>query len=332
MHFSTQKYIRYEVDGESWKEENGKGMGINMKKWEMKVPQDVTMRPGMKVLYGERSDSRVNYIKDVVYARRGERELHLQLLIPGLHAPELGYVGKHPLVIHVQGSGWGKQNCYMALPNFYPLAYAGYVVASVEHRASDEAIFPAFLQDVKSAIRFLRANAKEYGIDPENIAIWGDSSGGHTAVMVGVTGDMEEFKTADYEEQSDAVSAVVDFYGPTDVTRINDVPRDPDIDLSRPQPEDILFGGKVAECPEIAAPGNPLNYITKEKEIPPILIAHGDQDAVVPFHQSVLLYDKLTECCKVVDFYKVLAADHGFFLWTPEMIDLVIRFIGMYLK
>lgn len=303
-----------------------------MKKWEMTVPQDVTMRPGMKVLYAENQDTRVNYIKDVVYVKRGDRELHVQLLIPGLYAPELGYIGKYPLVIHVQGSGWGKQNCYMALPNFYPLAQAGYVVASVEHRSSDEAKFPAFLQDVKSAIRFLRAHADEYGIDAENVAIWGDSSGGHAAVMVGVTGDMEEFKTEDNRKQSDSVKAVVDFYGPTDLSKINDVPRDPKTDLGKPQPEDILFGGRVLDHPELSAPGNPMNYIKKEKDIPPILIAHGDQDAVVPFNQSVLLYDKLVECGKIVDFCKVFSADHGFFLWTPEMIDLVIRFIGMYLR
>lgn len=303
-----------------------------MKKWEMTVPQDVTMRPGMKVLYAENQDTRVNYIKDVVYVKRGDRELHAQLLIPGLYAPELGYIGKYPLVIHVQGSGWGKQNCYMALPNFYPLVQAGYVVASVEHRSSEEAKFPAFLQDVKSSIRFLRAHADEYGIDAENVAIWGDSSGGHAALMVGVTGDMEEFKTEDNREQSDSVKAVVDFYGPTDLSKINDVPRDPKTDLGKPQPEDILFGGRVLDHPELSAPGNPMNYITEEKEIPPILIAHGDQDAVVPFNQSVLLYDKLVECGKIVDFCKVLSADHGFFLWTPEMTDLVIRFIGMYLR
>ncbi len=303
-----------------------------MKKWEMKIPQDITMREGMKTLYADKEDTRVNYIKDVVYVKREKTELHLQLLIPGLHAPQLGYIGKHPLVIFVQGSGWGKQDCYLSLPNLYPLAKAGYVVASVEYRPSEEAIFPAFLQDVKSAIRFLRAHADEYGIDPENVAIWGDSSGGHAAVMVGVTGDMEEFKTEDNKEQSDAVKAVIDFYGPTDVTRINDKPRNPEIDHSKPQPEDILFGGRVADHPEISEPGNPLNYITEEKQIPPTMIVHGDQDEMVPFNQSVLLYDKLVECKKIVDFYKVLSADHGVFLWTDEVVGRVIQFIGMYLR
>lgn len=70
-----------------------------MKKWEMKIPQDITMREGMKTLYADKEDTRVNYIKDVVYVKREKTELHLQLLIPGLHAPQLGYIGKHPLVI-----------------------------------------------------------------------------------------------------------------------------------------------------------------------------------------------------------------------------------------
>ena len=100
-----------------------------------------------------------------------------------------------------------------------------HLVASVKHRASTVAKFPAFLQDVKSAIRFLRAHADTYCIDPNQVGIWGDSSGGHAAQMVGVTGDMGEFKTSDNGEISDAVQAVVDFYGPSDVTHINDAPR-----------------------------------------------------------------------------------------------------------
>lgn len=303
-----------------------------MKNWEMTIPRDITVRPGMNVLFAEKEDTRVNYVNDVVYAKRGDTELHLQLLIPGLYAPEMGFVGKYPLIVHVQGSGWGKQNCYLSLPNLYPVARMGYIVASVEHRSSEEAQFPAFLQDVKSAIRFLRANAQQYGIDPERVAIWGDSSGGHAALMTGFTGDMEKFRTEDYAEESDAVRAIVDFYGPTDVTRIQEAPRDPSMDYSLPQPEDLLFGGRVSEHPEIAACGNPLNYISREKEIPPVLIVHGDQDAVVPFQQSVLLYDKLTECGKDVYFYKVSGADHGFFLWTPEVIRLVTEFIGTCLR
>lgn len=235
-------------------------------------------------------------------------------------------------MVYVQGSAWGEQDVYFSLPKLVPLAQAGFVVASVKHRASTVAKFPAFLQDVKSAIRFLRAHADTYCIDPNQVGIWGDSSGGHAAQMVGVTGDMGEFKTSDNGEISDAVQAVVDFYGPSDVTHINDAPRDPQFTADKEHiPEDILFGGCVIDHPEIAQPGNPLNYMEKSKPLPPFLIVHGDEDPMVPFHQSVLTARKLQETGHTVEFVKVVGAGHGTFLWTPEVTDLVIRFFQAWL-
>ena len=187
--------------------------------------------------------------------------------------------------------------------------------------------------DVTDAIRFLRANAAFYHIDPERVAVWGDSSGGHAALMVGVTGDLPEFKTEDCAEYSDAVNAVLDFYGPTDVTRINDAPRNPVYTADKENiPEDLLFGGCVIDHPEIAQPGNPLNYITAEKDLPPILIVHGDWDSMVPFQQSVLIYKKLMECGKTAEFYKVYGAEHGTCLWTPEVLKTAEQFLGIYLS
>jgi len=239
---------------------------------------------------------------------------------------------KYPLIVFVQGSAWRKQNCYQAIPMLSVMARKGYVIAGVEYRASDDAPFPAFLQDVKSALRFLRVNAGTFGIDPERVAVWGDSSGGHAALMLGLTAGMEEFITADNRDVSDAVSVVVDYYGPTDVTKINDTPRDPMYAADKANiPEDILFRGTVAEHPEIAQPGNPLNYVSEDKDIPPIMIAHGDLDSMVPFNQSVLMYQKLIECRKVVEFYKVIGAEHGLFMWTEELLEITSKFIGAYL-
>ncbi len=307
----------------------------------MIVPHDNTFIPGMKTVMGEcRNTFAVTYTPDIEYVRRGELALHLQLLMPF----DLNPVGKLPLfmepkeeyrlplVIYVQGAAWGEQDVYSRIGQLAALARKGYVVASVKHRASSVAKFPAFLQDVKSAIRFMRANAKTYRIDPERIGIWGDSSGGHASLMVGVTGDMPEFKTEDNKEYSDAVNGVVDFYGPTDVTRVNEAPRDPMVTADKDNiPEDILFGGCVAEHPEIAQPGNPLNYVTKDKQLPPIMIAHGDQDPVVPFNQSVLMYEKLRACGQTVEFYKVFGAGHGTNLWTEEMLENVANFFGAFL-
>ena len=119
---------------------------------------------------------------------------------------------------------------------------------------------------------------------------------------------------------------------PTDVTHINDGPRGPELDLEGVQPEDEFFGGCIRTHPEISQKGNPLNYVTPDSKLPPILIAHGDQDDLVPFQQSVLMYDKLKECNQLVEFYKVLSVGHGIYMWTAEMIDIVVRFFEMYLK
>lgn len=294
------------------------------------IPQDTTYLPGMKTIMADRSQrDQVTYIKDIEYVCRDGYPLFLQLLKPALCE-----LRTCPLVVYVQGSAWLKQNCYSNLPMLSMIARRGYVVASVEYRSAEEAPFPGFLQDVKSAIRFLRVNAAKYDINPEKVAVWGDSSGGHASLLVGLTSGVREFTTKDNYEVSEDVSAVIDFYGPTDLTRINDAPRgmhNADKTEKEKIPENILFGGIVAEQPEIAQAGNPLNYVTKEKSLPPILIAHGDWDPVVPFNQSVLMYQKLVEHKKVVEFYKVIGAEHGKFMWTAEMMNIVEDFLKAYM-
>jgi acetyl esterase/lipase len=295
------------------------------------IPQDNTSFPGMKTIKGGAAAVGGPYIPDVEYICRDGVSLKLQILMPEFVAP--GSTKKYPLVVFVQGAAWMEQNCYMQIPLLCEVSKRGYVVASVKHRPAFAAKFPAFLQDVKSAIRFLRKNAEQYNIDPDRVAIWGDSSGGHTSLMVGTTADMEEFKTEDNREFSDSVSVVVDFYGPTDLAQINNAPRHPDMTKDKDNiPEDILFGGVVMEHPEIAQVGNPINYVTEEKELPPILIMHGDCDSVVPFNQSLLMYEKLTKCEKVVEFYKVTGAGHGEFFWTAETIDTAVKFTDTYIK
>lgn len=300
----------------------------------LKVPGDNTLVPGMHTIMADRSQKNsVTLIPNNEYVQRDGKPLHFQLLMPAGLRPEIPTSARYPLVVFVQGAAWEEQDMYAALPQLCTVARAGYVVASVKHRASSEAPWPAFLQDVKSAIRYLRANAEKYHIDPEQVAIWGDSSGGHTAQMVGVTGDMEEFKTPDNHDVSDAVQAVVDFYGPSDITQINNKPRDPMVTADKSRiPEDTLFGGCVVDHPEIAQPGNPINYIETGKPLPPFLVAHGDEDPVVPFNQSVLTVQKLQETDHRVEFYKVVGAGHGTYMWTDEMLQIVIRFLNAWLS
>jgi len=299
-----------------------------------------TLAPeGMHVLYADRSEEyKVTYIKDVPYCERDGKPLVMQMLFPEVPAgmmpgaPFADASLKMPLIVYVQGSAWMKQNCYMSLPNLVDLARAGFVVASVEYRPSTEAPWPAFLTDVKAAIRYLKANAEKFGIDKNRVGIWGDSSGGHTALMVGSTGWVKEFDDDICPEESSEVNAVCSFYGLSDISKINDAPRNPAFVNSPAEriPENILFRGNCAETPEITAPGNPINYIEKDRNYPPFLMFHGDEDGMVPFLQSVLMYEKLRQCEKNVEFYKVKGADHGTRMWTKEVLDLVVRFFKCY--
>ena len=297
------------------------------------VPSDTTVLPGMQILPADKSQTGiVNYFPDIPYVQREEESLLLQLLLPCGLAPGTPSDRTFPLVVFVQGAAWGEQEKYRNIPQLVQVAREGFVVASVKHRAATVAKFPAFLQDIKAAIRFLRAHAKEYYIDPEQVAIWGDSSGGHAAQMVGVTGDMELFKTEEYREYSDVVQVVVDFYGPSDISQVNNKPRDPFVVADKSRiPEDILFGGCVAEHPELAEPGNPLNYIKEGTPLPPFLVVHGDEDPVVPFNQSVLTVQKLQKTGHAVHFCKVTGAGHGAFLWTDQVLDVTVRFLKAWL-
>jgi acetyl esterase/lipase len=215
---------------------------------------------------------------------------------------------------------------------FTDVARRGYVVASVEYRPSDVAGWPAFLLDVKAAIRYLRANAELYSIDKERVAIWGCSSGGNASLLTGVTGWTREFDDGLCPDESSAVKAAISYFGVTDVPKMFGRPRDELSTMMVPSPEDILFRTSVIDHPEAAAPGNPLNYVSEDKPCPPVLLIHGDEDGTVPFNQSVLMYEKLVSCGKQADLYKVKGAGHGMYFWTKEVMDVTLRFLDAYLK
>lgn len=267
------------------------------------------------------------YKHDVVYVTRPEGERTLQMLVPEEKGDR-----KYPAVLYVQGSAWMKQDQYKRLAAMADLARRGFVTATLQYRESDLAAFPAQIEDAKTGIRFLRKNAEEYHIDTENIFIMGDSSGGHTAVMAGVTADQELFDTDVYGEFSCKVKAIVDLYGVTDIRQKEDFPTT----LNQGEadsPEGKLIGGNnVYEHPELSVPVVCAGYIKKETEIPPILMMHGTGDDLVSWRQSVRLYKKLREEEKEVEFYMVENAVHGDnAFWTTENLDIVEEFLKKYM-
>lgn len=217
--------------------------------------------------------------KDIEYGKVGDRQLLLDLYAPAnMDAPA-------PALVFMHGGGWekGQRGDY----KFYAVRFAkrGYVVATVSYRFTDEATFPACIQDVKCAVRWMRANADKYHIDPKHIGAVGGSAGGYLAMMLGYTAGVAEFEgDGGHAEQSSAVQAVVDFYGPCDLT-------DP---LSRNHPVILkLYGGKTyEEIPQQYELGSPIKHL--DKTDPPTLIFHGTIDELVPLEHSQRLAKELS--------------------------------------
>lgn len=288
-------------------------------------PESKFFADGIQVLEPDYSDPSVAAYLGVEYAHKSGMPLHVTLLTPW---PSIDGVGseKYPLIIFVQGSAWLKQDIF-AVPQLAKMVKKGYVVAVVEYRPSTVAPFPAQIQDTKSAIRFVRKNASKYNIDPSKVILWGDSSGGHTALMTAVTLNENLFDEEGQDKDPIELKAVVDYYGPTDISKMNKEPSTWD-HISMKSPEGLFLGGvNVLEHPEKVKPTIPMNYLGN-KSLPPILIAHGSKDRLVPFGQSVMMFNALKKTNHEVDMFKLKGADHGdAAFWSEHMLDIVDKFI-----
>lgn len=235
---------------------------------------------------------------------------------------------KLPLIINIHGGAFMAGSKEQGVPVAF-LAQ-GYAVASINYRLSQHAIYPAQIEDCKAAVRWLRAHANEYRLDPERFAVWGSSAGGHLSAMVGVTGDIKKFDVGGNLEFSSRVQAVVDYFGPTDFLQM-DAHRLPNgmVHDTSDSPESRLIGGPIQQNREKAAQANPITFVTKDD--PPFLICHGDADPLVPHHQSVLLEAALKSAGVPVTFYTVKGGGHGG--WKdPKVNELTRDFLRQHLK
>lgn len=243
-------------------------------------------------------------LRNAAYVTNGHERQKLDLFIPP------GATNPLPLIIWVHGGAWmgGSKDQCPALPYLQK----GYAVASINYRLSQHAIFPAQLEDCKAAVRWLRAHAKENNLNPNRFAVWGASAGGHLVALLGTAGDVKKFDVGENLEASSRVQAVVDFFGPTDLTAMaRDALPGSKIDHNAPDaPEAKLIGGPVQENKEKAAVANPITYVAKNN--PPFLIMHGDKDNLVPYQQSELLRDALQKAGVPVTFKIIEGAGHGF--------------------
>jgi acetyl esterase/lipase len=261
----------------------------------------------------------VKVLRDLEYVKDGHERQKLDLYLPEKAD------GPLPVVVWVHGGAWragSKAGC----PAVF-LAAKGFAVASVNYRFSQHAVFPAQIEDCKAAIRWLRANAKKYQLDPDHIGAWGASAGGHLVALLGTTGSLKELEGKEGSlDQSSKVQCVVDWFGPTDFRT-----------MSREHANNsksavaALLGGAPAKKKETTALASPVAHV--QKGCPPFLIMHGEKDRTVGMSQSELLAEALKKVNVPVTLVKLAGAGHG----GPEFrskktLKQIEEFFTKYLK
>jgi acetyl esterase/lipase len=232
---------------------------------------------------------------NLAYVPNGHARQRLDLYVPD--SPP----GSLPVIVWIHGGGWAQGN--KSDTPALPFTAKGFAVASIEYRLSQHARFPAQIEDCKTAVRWLRANASTYHLDPDRFAAWGSSAGGHLVALLGTSGDAKDLEGAGNLDQSSRVQAVVDWFGPTDLLKMGGSHDNEGSFESR------LIGGPLQRNKDKAVRANPIAYITEST--PPFLIMHGTNDRSVPFNQSELLASALKKAGIDETLIALPGARHG---------------------
>lgn len=250
--------------------------------------------------------------------------------------------GPFPVILVIHGGAFmgGDKRDIQLTPMLEGLK-RGYAVVSMNYRMSGEAIFPALVQDVRAAIRWVRANAEKFLLDPEKIAAWGGSAGGYLSLMAGVAADIPELDdpTLGNPDQPGHVQAVVAWFPPTDFLKMDEqlaesgfVQPSEFAHSGENSPESLILGQKITEIPELVRKANPETYI--RPGLPPFFIQHGTADDTVPYQQSQSFAEKLRGIAPQTVTYELLPnarhADAAF--ETPQNIQKVLDFLDRSLR
>ena len=237
-----------------------------------------------------------------------------------------------PLVIWIHGGGWNRgdarqSGAFSDWPAVLAtLAARGFVVASIDYRLSGEAKFPAQIEDVKAAIRFLRSKAHEFGVDPRRVYLWGGSAGGHLAALAAVTCGVatfappastgrltrEEARLAKPIDQSDCVQGAALWYG---IFNLAPAPDQVGAALLKKNGSGLL-GCDPSACSDVAAKASPITYV--RRDLPPLLLIHGTADTEASIEQSRVMVERLRQTGDRVEFLPIEGVNHGFIGKTLE--------------
>ena len=270
-------------------------------------------------LFARAEDSgKPQVIRDIEYARIGERALKLDF-----HLPPSKTIS--PLIVWVHGGAW-RSGSKSDMP-LESLVGEGYAIASVDYRLSTEARFPAQIHDIKAAIRFLRAHSGDWSMASEKIVIAGNSAGAHLAALVGVSNGHTELEgtVGSDPQRSSAVQGIISFYGASNLTTILSQSTPHGLSVRVPALE-LFLGGQPSDFPEVARLASPVSHV--DRNDPPLLLIHGDQDPQMPVAQSHELLKAYQMANLPVHFEVVSGGAHGgpaFF--DVERLDAVKAFL-----
>lgn len=240
--------------------------------------------------------------KDITFATVDGKELKLDLYLPAASGA--------PLVVYVHGGAWRAGDKSAGARFATELAKEGFAVASLDFRQSTDAPFPANVHDIKAGVRFLRANAAKYGYDADKVAITGESSGAHLAVLVGVTSGNAELEgsVGDNAGTSSAVQSIVSYFAATDLTTILSQSTPFGLGVREPGLK-LLLGDLPDKMPELAQLASPVFHV--DATDPPLYLLHGDRDPQMPINQTLQMFGVYKDAGLDVVFDPVHGAPHG---------------------
>ena len=266
--------------------------------------------------------------KDIEYVPGGGKSRSLDLYLPSSSGQAV------PLLVFIHGGGWrggSKDGCPAKF-----LANHGYAVASINYRVAREAVFPAQIEDCRAALRFLRAQAAKYHLQPDRVGVWGGSAGGHLAALLGTSAAVDfsagpdKAIALDKVDESVRVQCVIDMYGPSDLTPV--VGRNPERNDVWKATSALL--GPCADDKELmkkALWATPITYVRRDS--PPFLVQHGDADIIVPLEQGRKMAEALQKAGAEATLMVMPGAGHaGAPLFTEENHRTLVAFLDRHLK
>lgn len=288
---------------------------------------------GADVIQIAQTRGQIDTISNVIYSQvkstRTVRQLRMSFLIPRTSALK-------PAIIYFPGGGFTSADHEKFIEMRMALAQAGFVVAAAEYRVIPDT-FPAPLEDGKAAVRYLRAHAEEYGIDPQRIGVLGDSAGGYLSQMVGLTNGEQTFDKGDNLNQSSDVQAVATLYGlsnllnigegfPDNIQKVHQSPSSTEALLVNGAAFRDWPGAAIGSDPKKALNASPMGHVKGKK--PPFLILHGSSDTLVSPVQSAQLYQALKAEGNRADYVLVEGAGHGDLPWYQD--TLITRVVDWF--